>query len=588
MDAARGSFAVGRQELTQEEAARLREAQQARLVARAREISPAGAVTEAERSEAIGFYNSAIGDVDQLREPRYTQDLERCFPWPPQEAEFYSKLLVTTSDNDTAREVKREYKELLNEVKKDRTLAEKMVRKLGPGTHQLSNGDSVQISKDREGNVRVRIEKKDGSVKEISYNEKVAGDARVESTSADGRKTVTERKGQSVSRTQDNVETSYSLDGEGRPVREKRGPAHDDYTKTTVNPDGSTDTRELIYYPDEPGEDEEGVYEDTHQPPRKTDKYGDAGAGKAIDELKAQNPQKITAEMMQKLIVDATQDVDGQAAGKEYDDLKKFVMQSWGKLTPAAKQVWQIYERCVYDARAKGQTGIDVRDYEKMKKDMAKVREDGGQETKYKDAGAGKAIEDLKAQNPQKITPEMLQKLIVAATQDLDNQAAGKEYEDLKKFVTENESKLTPEAKQVWQVYEKYVQAAKAKGQTGIEQSEYDKMVQEMRKTGRKDRYQDEGAGKAIDQLKRENHQQISGQRLAILIWTAIADTDNQAAGKEYQDLKKFVMENWDKLTPEAKTKWQVYERFVYDAQSKGQTGLSPQEYGKLIRQLID
>ncbi len=475
MDAVRGNYGF-----TTRETSPHRETLRADLVARAREAAPAGTMTETERQRALGFYDSALVDLDQIRDPKYAQDLAICFPRTPEERELYAALLVKRSDNDAAREVKGEYRRLLNDIKKDAALARKLVSKLGPGTHRLSNGDVVHISRDRSGNVTVRTESSDGSSKEVSYNTRTPGDVRIEATSADGQTTVTQRQGQTVTRKEDRVQTTYSLDGQGRPVREARGPGHDDYTRTTVNKDGSTDTRELLYYSDEVEEGQDpAVYEDTHQPPRGQ-KYQDAGAGRAIDRLKASNPQTITADLMRELVVSATADFDGQAAGKEYQDLKAFVTQNWGKLDEEAKQAWQVYERYVYDAKAKGQTGIDAQDYEAMKQEMAEIGGGGEKPRKYRDAGAGKAIEDFRKNEPEKITPDALQKLIVAATIDPDNQSAGKEYQDLKDYIAQVKDKLTPEARQKWQVYERFVQQARAQGQTGMTPVQYLQMVGQL------------------------------------------------------------------------------------------------------------
>lgn len=359
MDAARGSFTIGTQDTT-----RSLETLQAQILARVRETAPSGELPEVARNEVLGFFHSVVRDIDHLRAPRYPQPLDRYFPWNAEERELNTALHVKESDNGTARGIKGEYRQVLNEIKKDRNLAETMVRKMGVGTHRLSNGDTVRISRDREGNVLVRTQRPDGSTKEVSYNERVPGDARIESSSKDGRTTVTERTGQAVSRSDGKVETRYSLDAKGRPLREERGPAHDDYTSTTVNPDGSTDTRELIYYPDDPGE--EAVYEETHEPPRRGRIYQDEGAGRAIEQLRQENPKHITDDRLVQLVLTATADTDNQSAGREYQDLRKFVQENWSKLTPDAKAKWQIYERFVQDAKSKGQTGMPIQDYMKM------------------------------------------------------------------------------------------------------------------------------------------------------------------------------------------------------------------------------
>ncbi len=471
MDSVRGS-----QGFTFRECSPRSELIRADLVERNRQVAPASLTSEAARQEALAFCDTALRDLDSLREARYPPDLSILFPRTPEEQELYRALLVRSADNDTAREIKKEYRALLNDIKKDAALARKLVSRLGPGTHTLSNGDVVVISRDRSGNVRVRTTRADGSSQEVSYNESSPQDVRIRERSADGQTTVTERRGQTVSRTEGRVETSYSLDDQGRPVRERRGPGYDDFAKTTVNKDGSTDTRELVYYQDEVEDGEDaGVYEDTHEPARRPHRYRDAGAGKAIEELRRRNPEEITPEMLARLIQDATQDFDGQAAGREYQDLKDFVAEFSDRLTPEARQVWEVYEKYVQSAQAKGQTGIEYSEHQKMLQEMGEVSE-----SEYQDESAARAIEDLERKNPRRIDERHLVDLILRATVDADNQSAGAEYEDLKKFVTENWAKLTPEAKEKWQVYERFVYDARSQGQTGLTGLEFLRMMGEL------------------------------------------------------------------------------------------------------------
>ena len=134
----------------------------------------------------------------------------------------------------------------------------------------------------------------------------------------------------------------------------------------------------------------------------------------------------------------------------------------------------------MYDAKAKGQTGIYAKDFEAMKDEMAEIGGGGEKPRKYRDVGAGKAIEDFRRNEPDKITPDMLRNLILAATIDPDNQSAGKEYQDLKDYVGQVEDKLTPEAKRMWEIYESFVQRARDRGQTGMTPEQYLRMMGEL------------------------------------------------------------------------------------------------------------
>ncbi len=558
----------------------VREARRAERLAELQEVAPAQKLeqmSEAEKAQNTEYLNASLNAAELLSEAKYSSDLGGIFPWPLNDKIIEWATAKKACDNDEAVQVKKEYKELYLELKKGLSHAQMLEKKLGPGTHQLTdkNGKiiaTVHITKDKSGNVTVSLVKPDGSKEECHYNEKNPGDVRIEKTDKNGKKETLERKGTTCTSTKDGVTTSYSVDEQGRPVREKKGPGADDSEKTVVNNDGSTDDYQLIYYDD----NNQPVYEHTHKDPKET-KYQDAGAGKAIEALKKQNPNgQISADQMYKLIIDATADYDNQAAGKEYEDLKKFVQANEKRLSPDAKAMWEVYDKYVQEAKKKGQTGIDAGEYEKMKKEM--------KEPKYQDAGAGKAIEALKKQNPNgQISADQMYKLIIDATADYDNQAAGKEYEDLKKFVQANEKRLSPDAKAMWEVYDKYVQEAKKKGQTGIDAGEYEKMKKEMKEA----RYHDVGAGKAIEALKEQNpNGQISADQMYKLIIDATADYDNQAAGKEYEDLKKFVQANEKRLSPDAKAMWEVYDKYVQEAKKKGQTGIDAGEYEKMKKEM--
>ncbi|MFZ5470097.1 MAG: hypothetical protein ACOZIN_11735 [Myxococcota bacterium] len=98
------------------------------------------------------------------------------------------------------------------------------------------------------------------------------------------------------------------------------------------------------------------------------------------------------------------------------------------------------------------------------------------------DAGARRAIRDLNAKQPRgPISGEMLANAIFNGTVDRDNQAAGAEFFEFMRWAKKNEFRLTPEAKQVLQVYEKYARQAQAEGETGIPVPQLRQMWHEMR-----------------------------------------------------------------------------------------------------------
>lgn len=172
------------------------------------------------------------------------------------------------ADNDDARQIKKEYRDAYKEAKKERAQASRIAEKLGPGVHHLSNGDTVTVRKDpKTGETTVTTKSKDGSTKTVTFDPNDPTTVSVKKVAKDGTEDDLSLDGTNVTRTHvdENGETSqsYSIDDQGRPVRETRGPNDDDDEITAVNPDGSTDTRELVYNDDNGNP----VYEDRHDNP---------------------------------------------------------------------------------------------------------------------------------------------------------------------------------------------------------------------------------------------------------------------------------------------------------------------------------
>lgn len=109
----------------------------------------------------------------------------------------------------------------------------------------------------------------------------------------------------------------------------------------------------------------------------------DASVLSAIDTLK-KSPLPISGEAMQALIRDGAGDFDGQAAGTEFRQLKRFVGNNKSKLSPEAKSVWNVYEKTAQTAQKKGLEGIPDRQWQKMlgKMDQVKTAEVSGPEAK--------------------------------------------------------------------------------------------------------------------------------------------------------------------------------------------------------------
>jgi hypothetical protein len=299
--------------------------------------------------------------------------------------------------------------------------------------------------------------------------------------------------------------------------------------------------------------------------------YNDKTSGAAINELKAK-PGTISGADMQNCIVKATQDHDSNAASGEFKDLQKFSTDNWDRMSPDAREKFRTYEKYATAAQGKGQTGIDTASYDKMVGEMKTAG--------YKDATSGAAVETLKSKQPP-ISGDDMQKAIIDATQDNDNKAAGPEYQDLKKYASDNWKSLSPEAQAKFNTYEKYAQAAQKQGKTGIDDASYNKMTEEMKVAG----YKDKGSGAAINELKGKTPP-ISGADMQSAIIQGTQDPDNRAASSEYKDFKKYATENWNNLSPDAKDKFRVYEKYATAAQQKGQRGIPVAEYDKMTAEM--
>jgi hypothetical protein len=301
----------------------------------------------------------------------------------------------------------------------------------------------------------------------------------------------------------------------------------------------------------------------------------DAGATAAVNELLKNNtkPGSISGREMTEAIIKGTADLDNQAAGSEFAAFQKMVKDNPKLLSPEAKKAFEVYEKHARAAQAKGQTGIATGDYLRMQREMRAVSG-----PLYQDASAATQLEALAKQNtrPGSISGKEMVDAIIQGTVDKDNQAAGKEFADISKFVKENEQLLSPEAKKAFAVYESHVKSAQARGQTGIDLRDFARMERQLQVVGQP-RYQDASAAASLNTLAAGNKApgSISGNEMADAISRATRDGDNQAAGKEFADISKFVKENEQLLSPEAKRAFGVYEKYAKAAQAKGQTGIS-------------
>lgn len=271
---------------------RLREFQENRAVRRAEldgrveeaTLSPVRTLAPGEVREHQAFSNGVIGDLDRIKigtlgglggNFHILTDLFET------RAERRVREATTPDlrDNDQAREIKDEYRDAMAEAKRERAQASRQAQKLGPGHHLLENGDRVDVREDpRTGRTTVTTRRPDGSSKTVEYDRNDPDHVQVTRHSRDGGESTLEQDGTTVRRTEsgrngEGTSTTYRIDREGRPVRDTEGPGADNHEITTVNDDGSTDTRRMVYR-DEDGEpvwkhkhrDSEGGFHIPHVP----------------------------------------------------------------------------------------------------------------------------------------------------------------------------------------------------------------------------------------------------------------------------------------------------------------------------------
>jgi hypothetical protein len=227
-----------------------------------------------------------------------------------------------------------------------------------------------------------------------------------------------------------------------------------------------------------------------------------------------------------------------------------------------------IYEKYAKAAQAKGQSGIPEADFKKMVAEMKGIQ----------DAGATKELAKLDAHKGP-INGDQMAAAIERGTRDLDNKSASDEFKQFADWAKKNQNRLSPEAKQVMAIYDKYAKAAQAKGQSGIPEADYKKMIAEMKGV------QDTGVARELAKLDAHKGP-ISGDQLTSAIDRGVRDADNKAATDEFKQFADWAKKNQSKLSPEAKQVMAIYDKYAKAAQAKGQSGIDPAEYKKMVSEM--
>jgi DNA gyrase inhibitor GyrI len=276
----------------------------------------------------------------------------------------------------------------------------------------------------------------------------------------------------------------------------------------------------------------------------------------------------INGDQMAAAIEKGVQDEDGKAATDEFKQFADWAKKNESRLSPEAKEVLAVYEKYAKQAQAKGESGIPVADFKKMVGEMKGIQ----------DAGVAKELAKLdKAKGP--INGDQMAATIERATKDADGKAATDEFKQVMDWAKKNESRLSPEAKEALAVYEKYAKAAQAKGQSGIPQGEYKKMVAELKGI------QDASVSKELAKLDGQRGP-VSGERLTAAIERGTKDADNKAATDEFKQFADWAKKNESRLSPEAKKVMDIYNKYAKAAQAKGQSGIPDADYKKMLAEM--
>ncbi|MCP3104108.1 hypothetical protein LZ198_35080 [Myxococcus sp. K15C18031901] len=196
---------------------------------------------------------------------------------------------------------------------------------------------------------------------------------------------------------------------------------------------------------------------------------GDVSAQKALAKLDKDHGS-ISGEDMLKAIKEGVSDADGHSSTSELRDFKKWAEKNQDRLTPEARQVLSTYEK---HAKKAGRDGLDKSEFKDMVKDASQFKT-------FRDDSMRAALDKLDNKSGGTISGRELIKAISKGAGDADGQAAGVEFADLQKWARDNYSRLSPDAKRVLGIYERTATNSLAKGETGIANGDFKKMLGTM------------------------------------------------------------------------------------------------------------
>jgi hypothetical protein len=185
---------------------------------------------------------------------------------------------------------------------------------------------------------------------------------------------------------------------------------------------------------------------------------------------------------------------------------------------------------------------------------------------------------------PVRVSGERMAQAILKGIHDKDGQGAAREQQTIAAWARGHEGKLTPEAKQVLEVYADHARAARAKGRGGFLPEEVKSLKAALLKAG-EPRLRDTSMRQALEQLDRKSGQ-ISGRELCQAVLTGMDDKDGRGASIEYGDVARWARNNEARLSPEAREVLRTYGRYATAARDAGEGGFTRPVAERLERDL--
>ncbi len=187
--------------------------------------------------------------------------------------------------------------------------------------------------------------------------------------------------------------------------------------------------------------------------------------------------------------------------------------------------------------------------------------------------------------SPSLVSGGRMVDLIFNKAKDSD-QAALEDFIAMEESILSNPRRFSSEAHEVFLIYKKYADEACKGGKTSFSESEFNKMIDEMRKCITVNQTAEPSSQReAIMGLGNESF--VSGEKMMDAIFNGIKNS-TQAVIQDSVAFEKWVNMNGHKISSEARDVMNVYSRYADQACSKGQTDFSRAEFNDMFQEMGD